>query len=217
LILDFVGVFAFAFVEPQMVFYLYEELGWTTIQFGVVVGMYGLAMVAGQAGLGQSSDRFGRKPVIVLGVLLTASFYAGMATVTSFALLLGVALVAGLGSALTSPALSAYYLDITPEAHRSRVVGLKESAASLGGVTGPLLVVGATGLTTAKGVFIIACALMLAASVLALTLLRAPRRAIEETSDLDWECSSKRAMAAQGALRGVVLSASNARKAQVGV
>ena len=37
-------------------------------------------MVLGQAGLGQASDRFGRKPIIVLGLLLTASFYIGLAT-----------------------------------------------------------------------------------------------------------------------------------------
>ncbi len=52
LALDFVGSFAFAFVEPQMVFYLYDDLGWSTTQFGVTVGAYGLAMVIGQMVLG---------------------------------------------------------------------------------------------------------------------------------------------------------------------
>jgi MFS family permease len=197
-----------------MVFYFYEDLGWTTIQFGIVVAVYGLAMVIGQVGLGQSSDTFGRKPVIILGLLLTASFYIGLATTTWFPLMLLVALIAGMGTALTSPALSAFYLDITAEQHRSRVVGIKESSAALGGVMGPLLVVGVAALTTPKGVFIVAAVLMFAAAAVAVTGLRAPRRVAEETDDLDWEISNQRAMAAQAALRGVVLSAANARQAR---
>jgi predicted MFS family arabinose efflux permease len=76
LVLDFIGVFVFAFMEPQMVFYFYDELGWTTVQFGIVIGAYGLAMVFGQLVLGQSSDRFSRKPLIVLGPLLLVAVSA---------------------------------------------------------------------------------------------------------------------------------------------
>ena len=175
LVLDFGGVFAFSYVEPQMVFYFYEELDWSTVRFGVVVGVYGLAMVVGQAGLGQASDRFGRKPIILLGLLLTTIFYFGVGFITSFPLMLAVALTAGLGGALMAPALSALYLDITTEQHRSRVVGIKESSASLGGVAGPLLVAVMSGLTTPQGIFISAGGLVLALAALAMVGLRAPR------------------------------------------
>lgn len=212
LVLDFIGVFAFAFVEPQMVFYFYDELAWTTIQFGIVVSVYGIAMVAGQAGLGQLSDRFGRKPIILIGLLLTASFYAGLALFTWFPLTLLVALVAGLGTALTSPALSAFYLDITAEEHRSRVLGIKESSAALGGVVGPLAVVAVSTITTPQDVFVMSFILMIATAGLALFALRAPHRTAEETEDIAWDCAEKRAMAAQAALRGVVLSATDVRQ-----
>jgi len=213
LILDFISVFAFAFVEPQMVFYFYEGLGWTTVQFGIVVGVYGLAMVLGQVGLGQASDRFGRRPIIILGMLLTVTFYIGLATVVSFPLTMLVAFVAGLGMALTSPAVSAFYLDITAEQHRSRVVGIKESSAALGGVAGPLALATVSGLTPPRGIFIIASMLMLAAAALALVALRAPREVAEKTDNVEWEYSGHRALAAQTALRGVVLSATNTRAA----
>lgn len=132
-------------------------------------------MVLSQAGLGQARDRFGRKPIIVLRLLLTASFYIGLATTSWFPLMLLVALIAGLGTALTSPALSAFYLDITAEQHRSRVIGVKESSAALGGVMGPLRVVGVAALVTPKGVFIVAAVLMFAAAAVAVAALRAPR------------------------------------------
>ena len=227
LFLDFILTFAFAFIEPQMVFYFYEELDWTTVQFGLVVGVYGLAMVIGQTALGRLSDRFGRKPVIVVGALLTAMFYAGLAVVTSFSLVILVALVAGLGSALMSPAVSAFYLDITADRHRSRVLGIKGSAASLGGVTGPLLVAGVSSMTTPQGVFGISGVLIVIGAALAFVLLREPHRVTEEiaprpsgqsqtvpesTQDMGWECSNKRCLAAQAALRGVVLRARMTRE-----
>jgi MFS family permease len=214
LALDFVGTFVFAFVEPEMNFYIYQSLGWTTVQFGMVAGVYGLAMVLGQAVLGRSSDRFGRKPMIVIGMLLTSTFYAGLAFITSFPLILLAAVVAGLGDALASPARSAFYFDITAERHRSRVVGIKGSASSLGGVVGPLLVVGASAVTTPQGIFGISGVVLVATAGLAFALLREPRHVAAEAEDLAWQVSGKRALAAQAALRGVVLRARAVREAR---
>jgi MFS family permease len=100
LIIDFVIIFAFAFAEPQMVFYLYDDLGFTTVQFGLVIAAYGLVTVVGQAGLGRLSDRKERRPIIVTGLALSALFYLGLATATSFPVLVLVAVVAGVGEAL---------------------------------------------------------------------------------------------------------------------
>lgn len=212
LVLDFIGVFVFAFVEPQMVFYFYDELGWTTIQFGIVVGAYGLAMVFGQLVLGQSSDRFGRKPLIVLGILLSTSLYAGLLWVTQYPFMLLVAALAGLGSALISPALSSYYLDISDEQYRARILGVKESAASLGGVLGPLLLVAVSALMSAQGIFILGGAVMLVGAGLAILALPATRQIAAPTQDMNWEYSNKRALAGQSALRGVVLMSIAARE-----
>ena len=211
LAIDFALVFAFAFIEPQMVFYVYDDLGWTTAQFGIVVGSYGLAMMIGQVGLGGLSDTIGRKPVIVIGVLLSGLLYVGMATLDSFPLFVAIALVAGLGKALTSPALSAAYLDITAEQYRSRIVGIKSSAASLGGVAGPLLVIVAADLTSAKGVFVIAGIVTLATAAVAAVALRGLGREAIEPPGLAWQASEARALAAYGVLQGLAVNARAAR------
>jgi len=135
--------------------------------------------------------------------------------VTRFPLMLLVAAVAGLGSALISPALSSYYLDITDEQFRSRILGVKESSASLGGVVGPLLLVGVSAVWTAQGVFIFAGVVVLAGAVLAIAALPAPSKVAEKHRDMDWECSEIRALAAQSTLRGVALRASASRKTNV--
>jgi multidrug resistance protein len=214
LLIDFIGVFAFAFVEPQMIFYFYDELDWSTIQFGIVVGVYGLAMVLSQTLLGQTSDRLGRKPVIIVGLALTTTFYFGLAFATSFAVVLLVAAIAGAGGGLTAPAMSAYYFDITASQHRSRVMGIKESTAALGGVTGPLLVVAFSTFLSPQGVFITAGMLVGVTLLAAIALLREPEHAPAEAGDVAEASSRQRALSAQASLRGVVMRARVARDAR---
>ena len=212
LIVDFVIVFEYTFIEPQMLFYFYDVLGWTTVQFGVVVATTGVAIAAGQAVLGRFSDKVGRKPIIVLGALLFTSLPAALAFVTWFPLMMLFAATAGLGLALIMPALSAFYIDITSEQHRSRVHGIKSSAASLGGVVGPLLLIGVTELTTPRGVFISAGVILVVTAVLALLVLKEPSRAAEDAEDVEWDWSSRRATVAQATLRGIVVRARTARQ-----
>jgi multidrug resistance protein len=180
LLIDFIIVFSFAFIEPEMVFYAYDDLGWTTTQFGIVIGVYALVTAVGQLAAGPISDRFARKPVIIAGILLNATFYIGLVFASDFSLMLIVAVISGAGEALLMPALSAYYLDIAGERHRSRVMGLKESSAALGGVLGPLLIVISSGVLGPYGVFMVAFVLSLSAAVVAMVFLRLPQQPTEE-------------------------------------
>lgn len=211
LAVDFIGTFAFTFVEPQMVFYVYEKLNWSTAQFGLVVAAYGVAMFVGQTALGQLSDRIGRRPVIVLGVLLNAALYAGLAFLTNFALIIVVSAIAGLGAALIAPALSAFLFDITTDKYRSRVMGIKNSALSLGGVLGPLLVVFAARITTPRGIFIVAGCLVLLGGLLALLLLREPSKRQQAQNGEALGHNPQRMAAAQAVLHGLVIEAADAR------
>jgi DHA1 family tetracycline resistance protein-like MFS transporter len=211
LLVEFTFVFAFAFIEPQLVFYLYEDLGWTTVQFGVLAGVYGLAIVVGQVTLGGLSDRYQRKPIIVIGLALNAVFYVSLLFSTSYVVLLFTAALSGLGEALVLPALSAYVLDMTAEQHRSRAMGIKESAAALGGVVGPLLVVTASAATTAQGVFALASGLVVVVTVVVLLDLKVPCIG-EECSAEARAYATQRALSAQATLRGIVTSASTTRK-----
>jgi MFS family permease len=129
-------------------------------------------MVSGQATLGRVADRFGRRLPIAAGMLLVTSFYAGLVMMTQLGPLLAATLVAGIGAALMGPSLSAAYLDITSEEHRSQVMGLKGSAAALGGVAGPLLVAVASQFLTAQGIFSVSAVLAVLGALLALVVLR---------------------------------------------
>ena len=209
--LDFIITFAFGYLQPQMIFYLYEDLGWSTVQFGVVAGAFGISMVLFETVLGPASDKLGRMPVIVVGVLLFTALPIGLAFITSFYLLLATASAAGAGFALVSPALGAAYLDIAVEQHRSRTMGIKLASGSLGGVFGPLALVGVRALTTPRGIFISAGGLLAFAALLALAVLPVFRRGKVADVKLTWHPSESRTMAAQLTLRGVAVRATMAR------
>jgi len=176
LLLDFIAIFGFAFIEPQMMFYLYNRLLLTPTQLGIIVGGYGLAMLIGQAGLGQLSDRYGRKPLIVLGLLLSGALFPGLIFLQQFGWLVLVAVVSGIGGALVSPALSAAYLDIAAPEHSSQVMGIRGASAALGGVIGPLLVAVVSLWTPPQGIFTIAGGVTLGAALLAVLVLQGRAR-----------------------------------------
>jgi DHA1 family tetracycline resistance protein-like MFS transporter len=210
--IEWISTLAFSLSDPQLTFYIFDDLGWSTVRYGLVAGAYGLMMVLGQVLLGQLSDRLGRKPLMVVGTLLSAGFYATLATVRVFPVLVAAAIIAGLGESLSAPARSAFYFDITPREHRSRIVGLKGSAASLGGVVGPLLLVGLSALLPPQGIFAVSMTLLAVAALTALAVLREPRHLAAQIEDVDWQVSNQRTLAAQAVLRGLVLQAVDARE-----
>jgi MFS family permease len=66
-------------MEPQLMFYAYDDLRWTSSQLGSVMSVYGLATAIGEFALGRSSDRWGRRPILILGLVLFSAQFAGLA------------------------------------------------------------------------------------------------------------------------------------------
>jgi MFS family permease len=215
LVIDFISSFSFAFVEPQMIFYFYDVLNWSTTQFGVLVGIYGLFSVAGQIGLGQLSDQWGRKPLIIAGLIPNIIFFAGLAVLTDYYLMMIGAAFAGMGNALIAPAANAFYLDITAEEYRSRIIGVKGSFLSLGGVMGPLAVAAVAGIMAPQHVFWIASGLVFIALILSITFLREPQHAEFRSPGIQEQVSNQRSLAAQASLRNIVVMASAARAEKI--
>ena len=204
-------IFAWFFIDPQLPFYAFDELGWSTAQFGSAISFYGWATLVGNLTLGQSSDRLGRKPVLIVGLILHAAQYVGLVLSNVYWVIIAAFIVAGLGEALLNPALSAAYLDITPEEHRSRAMGIKGAVGSLGSLLAPALVVVVIGYVPPQSVFLISATLILSTALLVFIALRLPEQR-EGARDLTWEVSQERMMAAQSALRSVTVSAATARK-----
>lgn len=149
----FVVMFAWAFIEPKFMFYAYDGLGWNASRLGMAMSFYGIAMTAGEFGLSQLSDRFGRKPVIIVGMALFSAQFLGLAFSHNYIVIAASFALAGLGNALYDPALSASILDMAPAGHQSHVMGIKSTAGSLGNILGPGLVVLFDSVLSAQSIF----------------------------------------------------------------
>lgn len=88
--------------------------------------------------LGNLSDRSGRRPVLLISLLVMAADYVVMALAGSIWLLLAGRLVGGITAATQSTA-SAYMADISEPGKKAQNFGLVGAAFGLGFVIGPLL------------------------------------------------------------------------------
>jgi len=169
---SFIAIFAWRFVEPQFHFYIYDILGWTSSRFGLVMSGYGVLLMVAETTLGACSDHFGRKFILMIGLIIHTAQYVALITTDSFIwITVGIA-ASGLGEGLFMPALNAYLLDITPEPNRAQMIGLKESMFSAGGLAGPVLVVLAVRYLQPVGIFVIAGSLILFSAFLVLLSFR---------------------------------------------
>jgi MFS family permease len=165
----FTVMFAWAFIEPRFMFYAYDDLGWSSSMLGMVMSTYGIAMTLGEFSLSRLSDRLGRKPVILLGLVLFAAQFIGLAFSRDYVLIALAFVIAGLGNALFDPALSAWILDIAPVEHQARILGFKSTAGSLGNILGPALVVLFTPFLQAKAIFLIATGAVILITLISLS------------------------------------------------
>ena len=100
----------------------------TEFQIGLAFGIYGLTQAILQIPFGMSSDRFGRKPMIYLGLLLfmIGSLVAGVAEEIEW-VIIGRAIQ---GSGAISAVLTAFLSDLTSD--KSRTKGMAIIGASIG-------------------------------------------------------------------------------------
>jgi MFS family permease len=95
---------------------------------GIAIGMYGLTQAILQVPFGMASDKYGRKRVIVFGLLVFAagSFVAAVAT-DIYWVIIGRALQ---GAGAISAAVVAFLADLTRDEHRTKAMAM--TGASIG-------------------------------------------------------------------------------------
>ena len=130
--------------------------------------------------LGSLSDRFGRRPVLLVSLIVMVADYLVMAVANTIWLLLAARLVAGIAAATYSTA-TAYIADITPPEQRGARFGLIGAGFGIGFVLGPLIGGLLAGIDT-RAPFYVAAALAMAnlifgALILPETVTDATRRA----------------------------------------
>ena len=106
--------------------------------YGAVTFAFGLANFFGSPILGGLSDRFGRRPVLLIGIAGLALSFFVTAAATALWVLITVRLFSGAMQANASVA-NAYVADITPPEDRARRFGLLGAAFGVGFILGPVI------------------------------------------------------------------------------
>lgn len=179
--ISFATLFAWAFIEPRTMFYTYNELGWSSSMLGFMMSTYGVALTLGELTLGRLSDRLGRKPIILIGLMLFSAQFLGLAFFRNHLQIAAAFVIAGLGSALFNPALSASFLDISPVEHRARILGIQSMVGSCGNILGPALVALFSSAVSARNIFLVSVGVVLLA-ILILLADQARERTIKKVS-----------------------------------
>src|ERR1700754_2856895 len=133
----FIDILGFGIVIPVLPLYA-EHFGATAMQVGWLVGIFSLAQFFFAPVWGRVSDRVGRKPVLLLGLLGTVVGYILMGLATSVLMLFIARLIDGIAGANIGAA-QAYLADISAPENRAKAMGLLGAAFGLGFVFGPAL------------------------------------------------------------------------------
>ncbi|MER8443096.1 Tet(A)/Tet(B)/Tet(C) family tetracycline efflux MFS transporter [Mesorhizobium sp. M1066] len=112
-----------------------DDIGWI---FGAFLAAYAAMQFLFSPLLGALSDRYGRRPVLLLSLAGAMADYLFMAFAPTLPLLFVGRVIAGITGASMAVA-SAYIADITPEGRRARSFGQLSAAFGVGFIAGPAL------------------------------------------------------------------------------
>ena len=132
-----VNLIGFGIIIPLLPLYA-ESFGASPIVIGLLFATFSLSQLVASPALGALSDRWGRRPVLILSLLGTAVSFAMLGLARSVPWLFAARLVDGLSGGNISTA-RAYVADITTEDERAKAYGLIGAAFGIGFVLGPAL------------------------------------------------------------------------------
>jgi len=132
-------VLGFFVVFPLISIRFVDQLGWAAVIVGVALGLRQLV----QQGLGvfggAIADRFGAKPMIVIGMLLRASGFACMALASEPWILWFSCILSALGGTLFDPPRTALVIKLIRPQERGRFFSILMMQDSAGAVIGALI------------------------------------------------------------------------------
>lgn len=131
----FVDMIGFTMVLPLLPFYA-TRLGADATVVGVLIAAHPFAQLAVSPFWGRLSDRYGRRPLILAGLIASAAAYVLFGLAESLWLLFASRLVQGAGGGITG-VVQAYVADAVEPEERTKALGWLTAATSAGVMIGP--------------------------------------------------------------------------------
>ena len=137
-LLDMMSIGIIAPVLPKLIGTFMDSGASTSVGYGLAQAAFAIAQFFSAPILGGLSDKHGRRPVLLLGLLGMAVNFFVTALATEFWMLLAVRVMGGAVCANIAVA-NAYVADITEPQHRARNYGLLGAMFGVGFILGPVM------------------------------------------------------------------------------
>lgn len=132
-----VDMIGFAIVLPLLPFYA-EALDASYATIGWIIASFSIAQLISAPLWGRVSDKYGRRPALLIGLSASAVAYVAFGLANTVGLLFLSRIIQGAGGGTTGVA-QAYVADSIPAEGRARALGWLSAATSLGVMIGPVV------------------------------------------------------------------------------
>jgi multidrug resistance protein len=133
----FIDLLGFGIIIPLLPFYA-ESFGANAFTIGLLGTSFSLMQFLFSPIWGRWSDKIGRKPIILIGLLGSCVSYFTLAVAASLPLVFLARIIGGIAGA-NIPTAQAYIADVTTPENRAKGMGLVGAAFGMGFVFGPAL------------------------------------------------------------------------------
>ena len=133
----FIDLLGFGIIIPLLPFYA-ESYGASAFTIGLLGTVFSLMQFVVAPICGRWSDRIGRRPIILGGLLASCLAYVALALADTLALIFAARIIGGVAGG-NIPTAQAYIADITTAQNRAKGMGLVGAAFGLGFIVGPAL------------------------------------------------------------------------------
>ena len=142
-VIQFFTAIGFSICMPFLCLYLYQDRGLSMTAVGVIILGAGLCAAITQAFGGTLSDRFGRRPILLMAALGSVFLYSGLAVLIGISApvwAIAVFYIAGRSMLITTrPVISAVVADYTSRARLTEAYGIVRIGANIGWAAGPAI------------------------------------------------------------------------------
>lgn len=166
--------------------YLVNDLQASEMQVGFVVGVYTIASVLVRPFSGFALDRFGRRLVFLIALLVYSFLFVGYLVALSISALLMLRFAQGLTWGFTTVAGSTVAADIVPVSKRGQGIGYFALSTTVGMSVGPLIGLFICQQWNFVAMFIVACIFSLASLACASAIHMRKRFVVGKRMNFEW-------------------------------
>jgi len=142
-ITQFFIAIGFSICIPFLALYLYQDRGLSMTHVGMILLVAGLCSAVSQALGGALSDRFGRRPILLIGALVSVLSFSVLAALIGISAPVWAIAVVYIASrsilTTTRPVISAMVADFTSKEKLTEAYGILRIGANMGWAAGPAI------------------------------------------------------------------------------